>query len=111
MEKIKHSDLYLISGAWDSFGGSDFTCSWQNMDSMVRDNARLLDDLVSNTGTGAGAGAITGLRLFGGPGAITGSITGAIGGAAGTLGVALADEFPVNVELPSIPMSPNWVNP
>ena len=111
MEKIKHSDFHLISGAWDSFGGNDFTCSWQNMDSMVMENARLLDDLMTNTSVGAGTGALTGMKLFNGPGAAAGAITGAIGGAVGTLGVALADKFPVNVEMPTVPMSPNWVNP
>ncbi len=111
MEKIKHSDLHLISGAWDSFGGSDFTCSWQNMDSMVEENARLLNDLVSNTSVGAGTGVFTEMKLFGGPGVAAGAIICAIGGAVGTLGVALADKFPVNIEMPTVPMSPSWVNP
>ena len=105
MEKIKQGDFHLISGALNDFGGNnsfDFTCDI--------DNTQFMHDLVNDA---AGAGLIG--AGFGAPGGPVGiAVGGAMGATASVLQTTLEgliDNLPVNVAMPTVPMSPNWVNP
>lgn len=107
MEKIKHSDLHLISGAWDSFGG------YNSFDSLsCVDNTQLLRDLSDASIEGRIVG--TGSSLLG-TGTMKGVLAGgAVGAAAGIVSSILMEAYehlPLNIEMPTVPMSPNWVNP